>query len=90
LVTSLINYGLLDQLRLIVHPVAVGGGKAIFEGVAQRQALELLKTEPAASGRVNLTYRLRPASAAAALRRQPPDRNLNEAHGCERVARWRQ
>jgi dihydrofolate reductase len=64
LVTSLINSGLLDELRLIVHPVAVGGGKALFGGVAKRQALELLKTEPAPSGRVNLTYRLRAATAA--------------------------
>ena len=66
LVASLINYGLLDELRLIVHPVAVGGGKALFGGVAQRQALELLRTETAASGRVNLTYRVRTATAATA------------------------
>jgi len=62
LVTSLINAGVLDELRLIVHPVAVGGGKALFGGIAARQALELLRTEPAASGRVNLTYRLKAAS----------------------------
>jgi dihydrofolate reductase len=66
LVTSLINYGLLDELRLIVHPVAAGGGKALFEGPAQRQALELLSAEPAPSGRVNLTYRPRAAPAPAA------------------------
>src|SRR5436305_5969583 len=64
LVTSLINSDLLDELRLIVHPVAVGGGKALFGGVVQRQPLELLRTEPAASGRVNLIYRLRAATAA--------------------------
>jgi dihydrofolate reductase len=66
LVTSLINSGLLDELRLIVHPVAAGGGTALFGGIAQRQALELLRIEPAASGRVNLTYRVRAATAAAA------------------------
>ena len=64
LVTSLINAGLLDELRLIVHPVAVGTGTALFDGVAQRQAFELLRTEPAASGRLNLTYRLATAVAA--------------------------
>jgi dihydrofolate reductase len=70
LVTSLINAGLLDELRLIVHPVAVGSGTALFGGVAQRQAFELLSTEPAPSGRVNLTYRftadVSAATAAAA------------------------
>jgi dihydrofolate reductase len=66
LVTSLINSGLLDELRLIVHPVVVGAGKAAFGAIAQRQALELLNTEPTASGRVNLTYGVRASTAAAA------------------------
>jgi dihydrofolate reductase len=65
LVTSLINAGLLDELRLIVHPVAVGGGTALLGGVARRQALELVSTEPA-GGRVNLTYRLKAATAVPA------------------------
>src|SRR6266508_4068270 len=58
LLASLINAGLLDELHLIVHPVVAGGGKALFEGIAERQALELVSAEPVASGRVNLTYRL--------------------------------
>ena len=58
MVTSLVNAGLLDELRLIVHPVAAGGGRALFEGMAERQAFELVSAEPMASGRVNLTYRL--------------------------------
>ena len=66
LVTSLINSGLLDELRLIVHPVAVGAGTAVLGAIAQRQALELVNTVPMASGRVNLTYRVRASAAAAA------------------------
>jgi dihydrofolate reductase len=66
LVTSLINSALLDELRLIVHPVAVGSGTPLFGGVAQRRDLALLRTEPKASGRVNLTYRLRAATAMTA------------------------
>ncbi|MGH9191197.1 MAG: dihydrofolate reductase family protein [Acidimicrobiales bacterium] len=34
LVTSLINARLLDELRLIVHPVATGGGTAVFGGIS--------------------------------------------------------
>jgi dihydrofolate reductase len=65
LVTSLIKSGLLDELRLIVHPIAVGAGKAVFGAIAP-QALELLNTEPTASGRVNLTYRVRASTVEAA------------------------
>ena len=65
LLTSLINAGLLDELRLIVHPVAVGSGSALLAGVAGRQALELVRAEPGASGRVEVTYRLAGAAALA-------------------------
>jgi dihydrofolate reductase len=58
LVTSLINDALLDELRLVVHPVAAGAGTALFAGIDRRQALALVGSERAASGRVNLAYRL--------------------------------
>jgi dihydrofolate reductase len=50
--------GLLDQLRLIVHPVLVGAGAALFDGIARRQDLALVDSEPSAAGRINLTYRV--------------------------------
>ena len=53
LVTSLINSGLLDELRLIVHPVAVHGGKPLFAATGAA----CVATVPLAAGRVNLTYR---------------------------------
>ena len=58
LLRSLIDEGLLDELRLIVHPVAVGAGTALFDGIAQRQDLELVDSEHTTAGRVNLTYRV--------------------------------
>jgi dihydrofolate reductase len=58
LVRSLIDADLLDELRLIVHPVAVGAGAALFDGIARRQDLELVDSERATAGRVNLTYRV--------------------------------
>ena len=66
LVASLIDEGLLDELRLIVHPVVTGGGTAVFGGIAEREALELVSAEPTTSGRVNLTYRLGASTARAA------------------------
>jgi dihydrofolate reductase len=57
LVTSLLNAGLLDELRLIVHPLLLGGGRALFEGVKDRRALTLVSAEPTSAGRVVMTYR---------------------------------
>jgi dihydrofolate reductase len=58
LVRSLIQEGLLDELRLIVHPVAVGAGTPLFNRTAGRQGLELVDSERTASGRVILTGRV--------------------------------
>ena len=58
LLSSLINGGLLDELRLIVHPVVTGRGTAVFGDIAEPQALELVSAQPTPSGRLNLTYRL--------------------------------
>jgi dihydrofolate reductase len=58
LVTSLLNADLLDELRLIVHPLLLGGGKALFEGVTKRRSLHFVGAEPTTSGRVILSYRV--------------------------------
>jgi dihydrofolate reductase len=55
--TSLINEGLLDELHLIVHPVIVGNGTALFAGLDERRTLELSSAETTASGRLHVTYR---------------------------------
>ena len=57
LVSSLMNEGLIDEFRLIVHPIILGGGKATFGGVKDRQMLELVQSHPGRAGRVVLTYR---------------------------------
>jgi hypothetical protein len=57
LLTSLIGAGLVDEMHLIVHPVAVGDGTALFGGISERQAFDLVSAEVMASGRVHLTYR---------------------------------
>jgi dihydrofolate reductase len=58
LLASLIDAGLLDELRLIVHPVAVGSGTPLFGRLADRHAFALVAADPGPSGRVHLTYRL--------------------------------
>jgi dihydrofolate reductase len=56
LVSTLMNEGLVDQLRLTVHPVVLGKGKALFKDVERRHGLVLLETRRLAGGRVSLTY----------------------------------
>jgi dihydrofolate reductase len=58
LVTTLLNANLLDELKLIVHPLLLGGGKALFAGVTERRSLELVSAEPTESGKVIVTYRV--------------------------------
>jgi dihydrofolate reductase len=57
LISSLMNRELIDEIRLVVHPVVLGRGKALFKDVDGRHALELLDVGRIASGHVRLTYR---------------------------------
>jgi dihydrofolate reductase len=56
LVYSLMNLGLIDKLQLMVNPLILGGGKALFKDVKERHALKLLRAKPLKSGKVVLTY----------------------------------
>lgn len=56
LVSTLMNAGLVDEMRLTVHPVLLGKGKALFEDVDARHPLELVETRQLTAGRVGLTY----------------------------------
>lgn len=66
LVTALLNEGLLDELKLIVHPLLLGGGRALFAGVSQRKKLDLMSVSSASAGRFVVTYRIVEASGAPA------------------------
>jgi dihydrofolate reductase len=57
LVGSLLRDGLLDELRLLVHPVILGGGKRLFEDGDDRKPLELIDSRTFGTGVVYLTYR---------------------------------
>ena len=67
-VASLIDADLLDELRLIVHPVLSGAGETFAGSITRRHSLGLVAAEPMASGRVHLTYRL--AASATTISEQ--------------------
>ena len=56
LVRSLLYDGLLDELKLLVHPVVMGSGQRLFEG-GDSKALELVDSRTFGTGVVYLTYR---------------------------------
>jgi dihydrofolate reductase len=58
LVASLLNENLIDELRLIVHPIVLGKGRALFSGVNERLSLDLVEAKSTESGRVIVTYRI--------------------------------
>jgi dihydrofolate reductase len=56
LVSSLVNAGLVDEFRLVVQPIVLGGGKPLFKGVNERHPVTLLDARPLKDGAVWLSY----------------------------------
>ncbi|MFD0557577.1 dihydrofolate reductase [Stackebrandtia endophytica] len=57
LTTSLLEMGLVDELRVMVNPVLLGDGVSLFASLNRRMRLELCRTTTFRSGNVLLTYR---------------------------------
>jgi dihydrofolate reductase len=57
LVRSLLKEGVLDELRLLVHPIVVGHGKRLFEATDAPIPLELVDAKTFSTGVMALTYR---------------------------------
>jgi dihydrofolate reductase len=53
LVQALAEHGLVDEYRFMVHPIALGSGKRLFQ---QRMVLKLIDVKQFSSGVVVLTY----------------------------------
>ena len=58
LVASLLNEGLIDELRLIVHPEVLGRGRGLFDGINKRLSLDLTQAKATEGGRVVVYYRV--------------------------------
>jgi dihydrofolate reductase len=58
LVANLLNEDLVDELRLLVHPIVLGTGQALFGGVSRPRSLDLVGVTSTNSGRMIATYRV--------------------------------
>ncbi|OLD06432.1 MAG: hypothetical protein AUI87_02675 [Actinobacteria bacterium 13_1_40CM_3_66_19] len=57
LTTSLMEQGLLDELRIIINPVLIGSGRPLASSATRRIPLKLLSRRDFRNGNVLLTYR---------------------------------
>jgi dihydrofolate reductase len=56
LVNGLLDADLIDELRLMVHPIVLGSGKRLFGEHADAHTLKLVETRPLESGSVIVRY----------------------------------
>jgi dihydrofolate reductase len=56
LVQTLFQHNLVDELRLMVFPVLLGGGMPLFKDGGERLPLRLVEAKPVGSGVLTLVY----------------------------------
>ena len=57
LAAQLTAHGLVDEYRLMIEPILLGGGKRLFPDDGHARALELVSTRTTATGVLICTYR---------------------------------
>ena len=56
LIIQLMKHNLIDEYQLCIHPVVAGSGLPLFENIADRTILKLIKTKTFGSGAITLYY----------------------------------
>ena len=54
---NLARLGLIDEYQLVVHPVLLGSGMSIFDGLKNRRALDLVRMLELGAGVILLVYK---------------------------------
>jgi dihydrofolate reductase len=54
----LLNGGLIDELIISVHPIILGKGILLFEGIPNQTALQIIKSQTFESGLLQVTYQI--------------------------------
>ncbi len=56
LASHFLQYGLIDEYRVILNPVLLGAGQPMFPDLKKKMSLKLTRTKPLASGVIILYY----------------------------------
>ena len=56
LIRSLIPHGLIDEYRLLIHPLVLGSGRHLFDDDGTMAKLQLTDTKPSTTGVIIATY----------------------------------
>ncbi len=56
LITTFINFGLVDEIQLAVHPLLLGQGKPLFKDIKEKYRLKLFDIKKYSTGLVQLFY----------------------------------
>ncbi len=56
IVSQLAQAGLIDEYQIVVSPIVLGEGKAMFDGVQKKLPLTLAKSRTLGNGNVLLCY----------------------------------
>jgi dihydrofolate reductase len=56
LVRTLVDHDLVDDFRLMINPLVLGGGKRLFQDDGVRRPLELVESETTSTGAILATY----------------------------------
>ena len=90
LAAQLIAHGLVDEYRLMIEPILLGGGKRLFPDDGSARALELVSAATTATGVLICTYRpARPLTSSACHRAKPPCGTGGTDYACLRGHRAR-
>jgi hypothetical protein len=75
LMRTLAAHDLVDEYKLGVHPIVLGGGKRLFAAGFDKSSLELVDVKSLSTGVVILTYRPARSSTHAIGPRRSPARH---------------
>jgi dihydrofolate reductase len=56
IITQLSDAGLIDEYQIVIHPISIGDGRTMFDGIKEKLKLKLINSRVFKNGNVLLCY----------------------------------